>query len=238
MSDTKTFVSNEAEFGKDVAKYILAEAKKHILEKNIFRLVLSGGRTPIEIFKNLVDIQCEVDWGKIELFWVDERCVQIESEDSNYGNCERVLIDNLKVKPVVFPMYFSGDARCSAIKYQETLQSHFKDPAVPVFDLMLLGVGEDGHVASIFPDSLLSAEEDNGVFVKNVESQALSRITLTFPVIHLAETRLFIAKGVEKKWVYEECVDSKNNKSDIPACLAQSVKGNNIWFVSQDVVGI
>lgn len=227
----KHYSLQDNEFAKVVANYILDEANKSILASGVFTLVLSGGNTPILIFKELVKKQKEVDWRKIEIYWVDERCVPVNSVESNYGNCKKYLIDKIENEPKVYPMYFSGSPQNAAKKYQQLLEINFKNKKKPEFDLILLGVGSDGHVASIFPETDELNEVAKWVIETNSPFFPKDRISLTFPVINSTKKILIIAKGNEKKWVYDACAKTTVDLS-VPACNINPDEGDIIWFVS------
>jgi 6-phosphogluconolactonase len=225
------YLTNE-EYFSVVADYIVKEAKYSINNFGLFKLLLSGGNTPIGIFKELVNKQDKMNWGKVELYWVDERCAPISSVDSNYGNCKRSLIDNLKVKPVSYPMYLDGKIQSAVDQYQKLLSDKFDNN--PVFDLALLGIGEDGHVASIFPDSNAINEEELFVVSSHSPVPPGKRITLTLGVISSSKKCIFLSKGMKKKWVYESCIKDLNRKKNVPVFYAQSELGENIWFLNHD----
>lgn len=219
------------EFADIVSDYILEEANKRILSADIFKFVLSGGNTPVSIFEKLVTKQSEVDWKKIQLFWLDERCVPIDSNDSNYGNCKRYLIDRLRVEPEAYPMYSSGSPLKNAEKYQHLLDQKFRHPDHTMFDLVLLGIGTDGHVASLFPGTKEMDETDRLVVPTQSPFKPSKRISLTFPAMNSTRKSLIIAKGSEKKWVLDACMEGKPDLS-IPACNINPKNGDLIWYVS------
>lgn len=221
----KHIEASREDFASDVGNYIIGKASDCIKQKGSFRLVLSGGRTPLNIFDHLVKKQHEFDWSKVELYWLDERCVPIESSDSNFGNCLRCLIDKLDDKPMYYPMYEAGSPEAAANAYERLLREKF-DSNYPGFDLVLLGVGPDGHVASIFPNSDYAG---HSCWVMSTESPnpPHQRVTLTLPVINQIDVKLFIVKGDDKKWVFDACVS--NTFKNIPACKIED-KSSNTWF--------
>lgn len=213
-------------FAPDVADYIISQAADNIKHKGCFRLVLSGGRTPLSIFECLVDKQNLLDWSKVELYWLDERCVPIDSAESNFGNCFRVLIERLDKKPEYYPMYEAGSSEMAAMSYEKLLKKKF-DSRELSFDLVLIGVGADGHVASIFTEDDCACDSR---WVMSTESPnpPYQRVTLTLPVINQVNVKLFIVKGSDKKWVFDAC--TSGIKKAIPACQVDVTYGKTLWF--------
>lgn len=219
------------QFAKSVSDFIVEKAVQSISERGLFRLVLSGGRTPVSIFQELVKNQDLIDWEKVKLFWVDERCVPVDSPDSNYGTCRRFLLDQLEVQPESYPMYRSGPPTDAAQKYESVLKQFASCEKGFVSDLVLLGVGVDGHVASLFPGACELQEEKRWVVASTSPFPPSERISMTFPVINCARNCLFILKGAEKKWVFEACSAEQPDLS-IPACNVSPASGETDWFVS------
>lgn len=233
MINIKPFVCAEGDFSIDVADFLIRQANSALIERGVFKLVLSGGRTPVGIFDELVIRQEEVEWSKVELFWLDERCVPVDSDQSNFGNCKRSLINRLKVKPKYFPMYHSGKTEACANEYERVLKACCESEEFPQFDLILLGVGVDGHVASIFPNSGALNEVKRWVVSSVAPVAPLERITLTFPVINAAKNIVIIAKGKEKKWVFDAFYSEKIDKM-IPVNGIERKK-NIHWFLGEEL---
>ena len=226
-----TFQLTNAEYFPIVADYIIKEAKYSISNFGLFKLLLSGGNTPIGIFKELVNKQDKMDWSKVELYWVDERCVPINSVDSNYGNCKKYLINHLVDKPKSYPMYKEKSIRESIKEYQRLLKKKITSSSCNFFDLALLGVGTDGHVASIFPNTKGANEKNVWVMPSVAPTFPTERMSLTFPIINLTKKIVILAKGAEKKWVFDICIEGCDNKK-IPAKNIRPIFGNITWFVS------
>jgi 6-phosphogluconolactonase len=230
-SQIDSFYLTKAEYFSVVADYIIKEAKYSINNFGLFKLLLSGGNTPIGIFKELVNKQNKMDWGRVELYWVDERCVPISSLDSNYGNCKKYLINNLVDKPKSYPMYKSKPIGESINEYQRLLKKKITTSSCNFFDLALLGIGADGHVASIFPNT--EGVNEKGVWVVPSVAPAppAERMSLTFPIINSTKKNIILAKGAEKKWVFDAYISEKNDQI-IPALQIRPVSGDLVWFVS------
>jgi 6-phosphogluconolactonase len=166
-------------------------------------VALSGGGTPLGFFGLLAEDAriSSSAWKKTDVFWVDERCVDTEDPGSNYGNAKRVLLDRVPLDPEnIHPMPSDLPPGDGALLYQEELLRFFGCEAggIPRFDLVLLGVGTDGHVASLFPDSDPQPGDGRLVMAVKGGTPDLWRLTLTLPVLNAAKHVMILASGREK----------------------------------------
>jgi 6-phosphogluconolactonase len=183
---------------------IVEIVRKTLQRHNTCRIALSGGSTPDALFKLFADDAGKsIPWAKIELFWVDERLVPFDSEYSNYGRARKLFIEPLNLSTEnLHPIQpeKEGPAACYAAELQKACSDRFDD-GIPVFDLMLMGMGSDGHTASLFPDSEALTETKQAVLEvpppSTVQPQ-VPRITLTLPVINRSENIIFMVSGQEK----------------------------------------
>ncbi len=152
--------------------------------------MLTGGETPLPLYRRLATM--DLPWAEMELFFGDERCVPPGHPDSNYGRAAEALLD--RVSPA--RVYRMHGEDCAAEEYERALRARFGD-ALPAFDLTLLGLGEDGHVASLFPGD--AALEERGRWVLRVERSDHPRLTLTLPVLCASRTVLFLVTGGRKR---------------------------------------
>jgi 6-phosphogluconolactonase len=171
-----------------------------------FSLSLSGGSTPKRIYELLAtgDLGVSFDWRKVHLFWGDERFVPMDHPDSNYRMAREAMIDRIPIPPSqVHPILTSaGTPEETAALYTQTLQTFYGstslDPRRPMFDLTLLGLGEDGHTASLFPGT--KALEERDVWVTAViGAKPEPRISLTYPAIESSRVILFAVSGTAKR---------------------------------------
>jgi len=221
---------DENDFFETVSYYLIEEVNRTILESGLCKLVLSGGRTPLGIFKRLVENQNKIDWGKVELYWLDERCVSHDSSESNFGMAKRHLIDCLQNKPKYYPMYTSGDYSEAAVKYEELICKKIpQDKDRPTFDVALIGIGSDGHVASIFPGSRILAEQDKLIMHECVAKLDSDRISMTLPLINQFRHGIVVSRGEDKAWVVE-AYKSQENLS-LPISRVNLRKGALTWFI-------
>ena len=196
-------------------------------------IALSGGRTPCGVYRRLGDslLAQSVDLNRAYLIFVDERMVPPDDSDSNYGMVEREFISRVPLPPShVYRIRGEAEADDAARNYERELQTVF-----PLFagrcDLISLGVGEDGHTASLFPGSEILREtqhEVRSVFVPRLESW---RVTLTLPVINRARTVFFLASGKQKAAIVGKILASTQTSEDLPATLVRPDLGTVTWML-------
>src|SRR5215212_6439970 len=191
---------DEAALSNAAAELILAISKDSIKEKGKFTIALSGGKTPSQLFRVLSGnpYNAEIIWKQTFIFWGDERHVPANNEQNNSYTAKKILLDNVPIpKENVFPIQVNMPAAASAIHYDQTLRLFFKSEK-PAFDLILLGMGEDGHTASLFPETDILTEKN--ALVKDIflAEQNMYRISFTIPLINNARNILFLVTGKEK----------------------------------------
>ena len=181
----------------------------HSFPDKQLNVALSGGSTPLPVYEALAEKQ--LPWENLRFFMVDERCVDPAGPDSNYGNISSCFLDH--VPSTSFPMVSEGDNyEVMAEAYDKLLLNEL--PIVsgfPQFDLVILGMGLDGHTASLFPGTLGLFESERSVILNEVPQLDTSRITLTYPVILNASKRCLLIRGEEKQKVLEA-----SRHSDLP----------------------
>lgn len=230
--------TDAAELGKGAAKYIGEMAAKNIAQKGYFTLALSGGTSPNTTFAALADV--DIDWQKVFIFWSDERFVTHVDERSNYRAAYELFLSKIKIPDMnVYraPVEIASVEEAAKV-YEGFLRSVFKavgkvDTATgfPIFDLICLGIGADGHTASIFPKSPAITEKKKWVLnVKAPEgAEVEERITFTIPVINNADNVMFIVSGANKGNVINELLAGK---STLPASFVKP-KGKLEWFINK-----
>jgi 6-phosphogluconolactonase len=179
------------------------EAAEHIAALRPRTLVLTGGETPRAVYEQLSKL--DLPWPEIDIFFGDERCVPPDHVDSNFGMAQTALLSKVEAKVHRMP----GET-CDPQQYDDELSAVF-GPGVPTFDLVLHGLGEDGHTASLFPkDPALNVTDRR---VVRVERSDHARLTLTLPVLSSAKAGIFLVSGASKQWALRQLLDG----SDIPA---------------------
>ena len=206
------------------AEFFAEEVRTLLKNKEFITVALSGGNTPVKIFETLADKFIDsIEWNRIHFYWVDERCVPMNSEESNYGNAWRVLFEKTGIgSEQLHPIYGETDPDDEIHRYEDAILKYaqLKD-GIPCFDMILLGLGEDGHTASIFPDRLdLFAAQDITAHTIHPES-GQNRITLTGNVINNAARIYFIVCGSKKSALVKSIIEETTESELLPAANVQ-----------------
>lgn len=189
------------EFSEKIADAIVIEGVRAIRSHDFFTLVLSGGNTPKYIFKAMTEKYSKHEiWAKTHIFWLDERCVPVTHEASNYGLAEKYLFQLINPASV-HKMYAEGNTVDAAQQYSKVIEAFFLSKNRQIgFDCILLGMGEDGHVASIFPDEEIPM--DNLVGVTRNNYGGFRRMTLTIPMINTSKKIILMITNEKKNTVF------------------------------------
>ena len=219
------------------AEFFAEEIRTLLKDKKIITVALSGGNTPIKIFETLAGKFIDsIEWNRIHFYWVDERCVPMNSEESNYGNAWRVLFEKTGIgSEQLHPIYGETDPDDEIHRYEDAILKYaqLKD-GIPCFDMILLGLGEDGHTASIFPDRLdLFAAQDITAHTIHPES-GQNRITLTGNVINNAARIYFIVCGSKKSALVKSIIEETTESELLPAANVQPKDGTVTWFLDSE----
>jgi 6-phosphogluconolactonase len=226
----------EADVVQALADRFCDLAKECISARNGFFVSLSGGNTPRALYELLAqpEFSQRVDWSKVILFLGDERCVAPDHQDSNFGMIKKALIAkvNIPTGNVLATEGQDKDPEGSAKTYEESIRKAFaKYDGVPQFDLMLLGLGPDGHTASLFPNSPALAQKEK-LFVANyVQQFQASRLTMTLPVINNSRNIFFLVAGSAKASIVGDIFRSQTKK--YPAQLVQPQSGKLEWYMDR-----
>ncbi|MEG2171930.1 MAG: 6-phosphogluconolactonase [Desulfovibrionaceae bacterium] len=218
------------------AAHIFAECcEEAIAERGIFTVALSGGATPVPLFRLLAgpDWAEHLPWNKIAIYWVDERCTGPEHPESNYGMARRELLAHVPAT-LFYRMKGEGKPEEAAKSYEQQLRERFNISGneLPRFDFMLLGMGDDGHTGSIFPGSPALVEKKRLVIDQYVPERNADRLTLTLPVINNARCCMFMVTGKEKHAVLATALDLLATPT-LPAQLVRPTFGDLIWIVDE-----
>lgn len=217
------------------AKIFAENSRKAIAEKGSFTIALSGGITPIPLFRLLSSPEWidQIQWDKVSIYWVDERCVNPEHPRSNYGMARRELLSHV---PTTLYYRFKGelDPEEAAKQYEILLRDHFNlsNDDIPCFDFILLGMSADGHTGSIFPESAALFEKKRLVIDQYVKERNADRLTLTLPVINNAKYCMFLVTGKEKHTALANALDILA-KPTLPTQFVRPTNGTLIWMVDE-----
>jgi len=201
-----------------------------------FSVVLAGGNTPKRVYELLASerYRSRTGWASVHIFFGDERCVPPDHPDSNYRMIKESLLSHVPIPAVhVHRMRGEDDPALSARLYEEGLRAFFEDAAWPRFDLILLGMGEDGHTASLFPGTAALREKKAWVVANWVEQLKAFRLTLTVPAICYAAHIVFLVTGEAKARRLHEVLNGPRNPERLPAQLIQPVDGLLEWLVDR-----
>jgi 6-phosphogluconolactonase len=224
--------NNPEELSAAAAREFAAKAEEAIEERGRFAVVLAGGSTPETMYGILArDYIDRIDWSKVYVFFGDERSVPPHHEDSNLKMASEVLLDHVPVGNV---HRIRGELppEEAAETYEEELRTFFQTEDVPRFDLILLGLGADGHTASLFPETPALEVRDRWVVANPVPRLNTTRITLTVPVINAARAVYFLVEGEDKAEAGREVLEGDADPHAYPAKLIQPPGGPE-WMLDR-----
>ncbi|HPA23789.1 MAG TPA: 6-phosphogluconolactonase [Ferruginibacter sp.] len=211
-------------------------AKKNIAQKGSFAVALSGGSTPNLMYDLLSQKENtkRINWEKLFIFWGDERYISYNSKDNNAFQAKSHLLDLVPIpQNNIFRIPVSGDYRNDALHYEEGIKKFF-NANLPHFDLIFLGLGEEGHTASIFPGSELLQENDALVKDVYVTTKKMQRISFTPMLINAAKEIVFIVAGKSKSAAVKEVLEGKFQPEIFPAQIIKPVEGSITWLLDKD----
>jgi len=219
-------------------EFFVAEAEKAIKAKGAFHVAISGGHTPRRFFELLGQVPDALPWDKIQLFWVDERYVPPDSEWSNY----KLAADSFLAKVYIpeenvhrIPTEYD-DFKTAANDYEETIRVVFGlgENQIPKFDLIVLGMGLEGHTGSLFPNCYAPFNRENLVCVVYVLDEKLNRITLTHPVLCAASHLAVLVSGEEKADILKEVLTSEPDEVRYPIHALWPILDKITWLVDSE----
>ena len=223
---TELFEAAAAEFA--------AQASAAVRARGRFTVALSGGSTPRTLY-SLLATKPNIPWDKTCIFWGDERHVPPDQPESNYRMANEALLSKVPVPAEnIFRIHAEEkDAAAAALQYEQTLKDffHLAPGDFPRFDLILLGVGPDGHTASLFPDTPALNETKRLVVSNWVPKFHTDRITFTFPVLNAAACVMFLLSGADKASTLHEVLE--NSSADLPSQKVRPANGKLIWLVDE-----
>lgn len=231
-------VENDEKLAGEAAEFFIRSARE--AHDRPFRVALSGGSTPRTLYGRLAGTDCatRVEWPHVEFYFSDERCVPPDHHESNFKLARDMLFQPLGIKPSqVFRIDGeAGEPDLAAHRYEETIRQQFavRAPAWPRFDLILLGLGDDGHTASLFPSSPPLREKLRATVASESPRGVTHRITFTAPLINHAHRVVFMVSGAQKSpTVHAVLEDDTADANRYPAKLIQPVQGRLIWYLEK-----
>jgi 6-phosphogluconolactonase len=222
-----------------LADLFVGTGRMSMAERGAFHVALSGGSTPRAAYELLAQepLRDELSWSDVFIYFGDERCVPPDDEQSNYRMAQKAFLDAVGIPSAnVHRIHGEADPGLAANEYASILRAHLGD--APRFDLILLGIGPDGHTASLFPGT--PPDSDDGALVRAVyaQSQMMWRITVTPKVINLARTVAFAVQGPEKAAIFAAVYEGPIDPVKYPAQIVRPVAGRLIWLVDESAAGM
>jgi len=225
--DKPSFVEGSADFIADLAARALAERGRFII-------ALSGGGTPEPIYARLAspDYRDRIAWEKVHIFFGDERCVPPDDARSNYRMVREAWLDHSPIPAAnIHRIRAEDDPALEALRYEQDIAGLYRSARLPAFDLVLLGMGENGHTASLFPGTAVLRETVRWVVAQYVEVMTAWRVTFTVPLINAARHVAFLAEGAGKAQMLRNVLEGPYQPDVWPSQLIQPVSGELHWLV-------
>ena len=229
---TYRVLASPAATARAAAQLFSDAAVKAATDRGIARIAISGGTTPKSMFQLLADpaepFLQHVPWDRIELYWVDERCVPPDHAESNYRMTREALLSKVPLPPEqVHRMEGELEPEVAAARYESVIRNTFKleGAQTPTFDLILLGMGDDGHTASLFPHTDALNEMSHIVVPNHVPQKDAWRITLTWPVINQGREVAFLIEGEEKAQVLHDVFLNPYQPDTYPSQIIRPASG-------------
>lgn len=233
-------LQNQQTWAVAAAEFVLAVGQEALRAKGQFLIALSGGKTPAVLYQALTSpfFAGRLDWSQTLFFFSDERCVRPDDPRSNYALANKTLFIPLNIAPSqIYRMAGeSRDPQAAASEYEQLLRRATKTTALtqPRLDLMVLGLGEDGHTASLFPGTPPVQDRHCAIAVTQSPKDPPTRLTMTLGVINRASVILFLVAGAGKAGVVRAVLDPKTEaERQLPAALVRPEGGRLVWLLDQ-----
>lgn len=216
---------------------LLVDKMRVTPENDFFSLVLSGGSTPARVFSYIAANYGDViNWGKLKIFWGDERCVPPDDDESNYKMARESLLDYVPIPAgQIFRIRGEDVPETASKQYSDLVKQHVRmDGQLPQFDLIMLGLGDDGHTASIFPDRMDLFHSDRLFDVAQNPYSGQLRVTMTGKVINQARTIVFLVTGNSKAQLVSQYFNQMQGWEALPVSNVTPVSGDLLFLMDQD----
>ena len=231
----------------DKKELIIATAEKiidcfgqNIRERGICNIALAGGSTPRDVYCLLASkpYKNRVSWGNVFIFWGDERAVGPGNPESNYGMAKQTFLEHITIpEKNVHRIRGEIEAGQAALEYTNLLRRHFKED-LPHFDFILLGVGDDGHTASLFPGTDVIEEQHQLVEAVFVPKFGAWRVTLTLPVLNAAKEIMFLVSGNAKSEIVRRVMSIEKSTKELPVTLVNPNGGRVYWMLDSEAASL
>ena len=220
---------------QQAAAYVARIAREAIVTRGRFTIALSGGGTPRKLYSLLATgpYSSQIDWKLVDIFWSDERCVPPDDPESNYYMAQEAMLQHLSI-PVAQVHRMPADRPdrdAASLAYTRDMQQVFGTNRVPDFDLIQLGMGPEGHTASLFPHQPSLHETQRLVMPVSVPKPPPDRLTFTPPILNAAHHILFLVTGADKADALHAVIEGPTNPEEYPAQIVQPPNGEVTWMV-------
>ncbi len=218
------------------AHIFIEQAGQSIRVRNRFLVALSGGSTPQHLFGLMAkEYAHNMDWEKVHVFWDDERCVPADNDESNYGQAWHIWLSHINIPEAnVHPINGELIPEEAAAEYAHLLEQFASPPLNwPRFDLVYLGLGDDGHIASLFPGSPLNISQPAIAVSAHYENRPTERVTMTEPVLNSARMLVFMATGEMKAEIVGNVLMGLYDPVKVPAQRIDPKDGKVIWLLDE-----
>lgn len=225
----------------EAAQHVVRLATEAIADHGHFTIALSGGSTPKALYTLLGNepYTSQIDWALVEIFWSDERCVPPDSSDSNYQLAQEVLLSKVPIAANQIHRMPADkvDRDAASQEYTQELQRVFGTDGIPSFDLLQLGMGPEGHTASLFPHQASLHEQQRLVMPVNVPKPPPPRLTFTPPLLNAARHVLFLVTGSEKADAIQAVLEGSYQPEEYPAQIIRPPQGEVTWMLDPAAAG-
>jgi 6-phosphogluconolactonase len=219
----------------EAAQYVVRIATESVKSHGRFTIALSGGTTPRKLYGLLggEPYRSQIDWKLVHIFWSDERCVPPDSEESNYHLAHEVLLSKISIPAVQVHRMPADmpDRNAAAREYEDEMRRVFGTDGIPNFDLIQLGMGPEGHTASLFPHQAALHEQQRLVMPVSVPKPPPDRLTFTPPLLNAARNVLFLVTGSDKAEALHAVLEGPHNPDEYPAQIVRPPNGEVTWMV-------
>lgn len=226
---------NPTELAKAAADFIAKRIKEVLKTKDQFTIALSGGSTPKALHELLAKppYSQQIPWAQLHIFWGDERYVPIEDEQSNAGMAYDTLLGHVYTPESQIHVWRTDlDPEAAAADYDRILHTYFGDDG-STFDLVLLGMGDDGHTLSLFPGTEVVHEQKAWTKAYFLTKQEMYRLTLTAPLVNRSSCILFLVAGPKKAEPLKEVLEEDFNPDKYPSQVIKPESGDLVWLVDE-----
>jgi 6-phosphogluconolactonase len=219
----------------EAAQYIVRIATASVKSHGRFTIALSGGTTPRKLYGLLGSepYRSQIDWTLVHIFWSDERCEPPDSEESNYHLAHEVLLSKISIPAVQVHRMPADmpDRNAASQEYTNEMRRVFGTDGIPNFDLIQLGMGPEGHTASLFPHQAALHEQQRLVVPVSVPKPPPDRLTFTPPLLNAARNVLFLVTGSDKADALHAVLEDPYNPDEYPAQIVRPPNGEVTWMV-------